>query len=269
VSDFAPAFAPLRLEGATGLRLRDADPDELKRALAAHAAAGKGDDWCELKADRRARITAGASAFGPLVVKEYHPRAVSHRLADCVRGSPARRAWRGGHGLAALGIEAATPIAFLERRRFGLPLSSTAVLRDLRPAVPADACPPELASAEEILAALLDLVLGLHRRGVIHGDLKASHVYLHREDDRLVTRLIDLEGVRVPRRLTDAHRIQALAELNASLGAAIPDALRGKAFERYAAALPFDRGPDAALCAVVEASLRRRHRWSGSDCSAA
>ena len=37
-------------------------------------------------------------------------------------------------------------------------------------------------------------------------------------------------------------------------------------FARYAAALPFDRGSDAALRAVVAASLERRHRWTGRDC---
>ena len=262
-----PQVALLHLDGASGLRRSDADPAALRYALAAHESTPGGDGWVELKSDSRARVTAGTSAIGPLVVKQYRARGFTHRLADCFRGSPARRAWRGGHGLSARGIAASTPVAYLERHRFGFPFVSTAVFLDARPGEPADACPPTLARPEEVVDALLALVLRLHRRAVIHGDLKASHVILRRDGEHLTTRLIDLEAVRFPRRLSDADRIRALAQLNASLPDEIPDPVRRRAFERYAAALPFARGPDAALENIVSMSLARRHRWTGGSCT--
>jgi len=265
--DPGPQFAQLHLDGASGLRLRDADPAALRCALAAHETTCSGDGWVELKSDPRAHITAGPSAIGPLVVKQYRARGFSHRLADRFRGSPARRAWRGGHGLSARGIAVSTPIAFLERQRWGLPFVSIAVFRDARPGEPADACPPAFARPDEIIDALLTLVLHLHRRSVVHGDLKASHVMLRRDGEQLTTRLIDLEGVRFPRRLSDADRIRAIAELNASLPDEFPGPLRRRAFERYAAALPFVRGQDAVLRDVVSLSLARRHRWTGGGCA--
>ncbi len=267
--DPGPAVAPLHLDGASGLRLRDADPTALRCALAAHETARGGDGWVELKSDSRARVTAGMSTIGPLVVKEYRARGITHRLADRFRGSPARRAWQGGHGLSARGIAVATPVAYLEHHRWGLPFVSTAVFLDARPGEPADACPPTLARPDEIVDALLALVLRLHRRSAIHGDLKASHVILQRDGEQLTTRLIDLEGVRFPRRLSDADRIRALAELNASLPDEFPDPVRRRAFERYAAALPFACGPDVALRNIVSMSLARRHRWTGGSCPAA
>ena len=262
-----PPVALLHPDGASGLRRSDADPAALRCALAAHESTRGGDGWVELKSDRRARVTAGASAIGPLVVKEYRARGITHRIADLFRGSPARRAWRGGRGLSARGIAASTPVAYLERRRFGLPFASTAVFLDARPGEPADACPPALAQPEEVADALLALVLRLHGRSVIHGDLKASHVILRREGEHLTTRLIDLEDVRFPRRLSDADRIRALAELNASLPDEFPDPVRRRAFDRYAASLPFARGSDAALREIVSLSLARRHRWTGKSCS--
>jgi hypothetical protein len=184
-----------------------------------------------------------------------------------VRGSAGRRAWRGGHGLLVRGVGAARPLAFLERRVLGLPIASLVVLEDLRPAEPADAgtaLPPEA-----VVEALGRLARALHRRGVDHGDLKASHVFVRAAPDGTEARLIDLEGVRFPRRLADARRRQALAELNASLPDRFPAEARRRAFARYAAALPFAAGRDAALRAIVDASLARRHRWSGAGCERA
>jgi hypothetical protein len=72
--------------------------------------------------------------------------------------------------------------------------------------------------------------------------------------------------VRFRRRLTDAQRIRALAQLNASLPDAFPARERRDAFARYARALPFATGARGALLAIVSQSLLRRHRWSGAGC---
>ena len=119
----------------------------------------------------------------------------------------------GGNGLLARRIAAATPYAYLERRRLGIPTASVVVLEELGGQA-ADACD---ASPAELAAALARLAVSLHRRGVLHGDLKASHVHLLRRGKRLESRLLDLEGVRFPRRLPDRERMRALAQLNASL----------------------------------------------------
>jgi hypothetical protein len=142
------------------------------------------------------------------------------------------------------------------------------VLEDLRPGEPSDAC--TALAPDAVLDALGHLALALHRRGVDHGDLKASHVFVLPLDGRIETRLLDLDGVRFRgRRLSEARRLQALAELNASLPDRYPAAARCGAFRRYAAALPFACGREAALERVIATSLSRRHRWSGAGCTRA
>jgi tRNA A-37 threonylcarbamoyl transferase component Bud32 len=262
-------FARLRFDGCRGLQLRTLERSAVLAALAAHRDAGGGGDWTVLKSDVRSRVTAGPTAAGSMVVKEYPSGGLGRRLADAFRGSPARRAWLGGHGLQARGIAAATPYAFVERRRFGLAVASAAVFEDLRDLASADRCAPPLASAGEVVDTLTQLATKLHRNGVIHGDLKASHVLLGRRGRRLEARLIDLEGVRFPARLRDSQRVRALAELNASLPDRFADAPRCRAFARYAAALPFRRGRAAALRAIVDLSLKRAHRWTGAGCALA
>jgi hypothetical protein len=78
--------------------------------------------------------------------------------------------------------------------------------------------------------------------------------------------LLDLEGVRFPRRLDDSRRVAALAELNASLPDHFPALLRRRVFDRYSAALPFGAPRREVLKEVVAGSLARRHRWTGADC---
>ncbi|MFQ5417094.1 MAG: lipopolysaccharide kinase InaA family protein [Myxococcota bacterium] len=260
-------FTALATSEGRGQRLRGVDPYAVAAALAAGRPGCAPPGWTLLKADSRARVLAGPAGDRSLVVKVYARAGPLRRVVDALRGSPARRAWRGGHGLRTRGVAAATPCAYIERRWLGLPVGSAVVLEDLRALHRADRCPPGFAEPAEIVDALIRLALRLHRQSIVHGDLKASHVLLGRADGRLETRVIDLEGVRFRSRLRDAPRIRALAELNASLPDAIDDSLRCRAFERYAGALPFDCGAAQARRAIVDRSLARRHRWTGRGCA--
>jgi hypothetical protein len=256
--------------GARGLRLKEVASDTLERLLEAHHDALAARDARVLECDERGRITAVAADGLRAVVKETPWRGPARALADAVRGSAARRAWRAGHGLAARGLAGARPLAFLERRRLGVALASWLVLEDLRPGAPAAlALERALAPPEQVLDVLAALCLALHRRGVDHADLKGTNVWLRRGTQGLEARLLDLEDVRFRRRLRDPRRLRALAQLNASLPDAFPAAARRRAFARYARALPFAAGAPRALAQVVAESLARRHRWSGAGCTLA
>jgi hypothetical protein len=249
------------------MRLREIEPAALAALLAQHRGALLARDARLLASGPRASISAVAAEGLRGVVKESPWRGLARALADALRGSAGRRAWLAAHGLAARRIGAARPLAFLERRRLGIPVASWIVLEDLRPAAPAAfALERGEAGAGEVLGALARLLVVLHRGGVDHGDLKATNVLLRRAGERLEPALVDLEAVRFRRRLGDARRLAALAELNASLPDAFPADARCAAFERYARALPFAAGPARALAELVDASLARQHRWTGADC---
>jgi tRNA A-37 threonylcarbamoyl transferase component Bud32 len=260
-------FARAEVAGWRGLRLEEVAPEALAAAVADHREALARRDGRMLKDDRRARVSRVNAAGAGVVVKESPPRGAARALADAWRGSAGRRAWLGGHGLAARGVGAAIPVAFLERRRFGLPLASLVVLEDLSPAEPADR--NETLPASDVVAALGRVAVALHRREIDHGDLKASHVYVRDAGGGIETLLLDLDGVRFRHRLSPARRIRNLAQLNASLPDRFPAEARCEAFARYASALPFPYAATRALAQVVAASLARRHRWSGADCALA
>jgi tRNA A-37 threonylcarbamoyl transferase component Bud32 len=252
---------------ARGLRLRELEEGALVAILDAHRDAIAKQDARLLKSDVRSSVTGLEVAGLRVVVKETPFRGVARALADVARGSAGFRAWRAGHGLSARRIGAARPLAYGESKRLGVPVASWVVLEDLRPAADAAFAVGEgAASADDVLDALTHFAIALHRAGVDHGDLKATHILLSRTLDGLVPQLIDLEGVRFMRQLSDDRRLRALAELNASLPDAYPAAPRRRAFRRYAAALPFAIGWRAARARIVRESLARRHRWTGADC---
>jgi tRNA A-37 threonylcarbamoyl transferase component Bud32 len=260
------AYAEARVGALRGLRVHELGADALAALVEARAAARSAGGDRVLKDDGRATLTRLAAGEQRVVVKESPFRGLARSLADRLRGSPGRRAWRAGHGLRARGVGAALPLAFLEERRFGLPLRSLVVLEDLSPAP--DGLEATARDPAAALDALADLALRLHRRGVHHGDLKCTNVHLT-GGARWRARLVDLEGVRFPERLSDAARVEALAQLNASLPDAVPASLRRRAFARYSAALPFGRPRSAVLADVVSRSLARRHRWTGAGCALA
>ena len=272
-------YARIHFEGRTGLRLRRIPNEVIAEALAIHDAVQSGEGELRargsiLKRDHRSRVTAAEIDGHALIVKEVVKRGRARLLADALRGSPARRAWLGGHGLRARGIRSATPLAFVERRRLRVPVASAVVLEDLRPSRPANEVEAVTPREQNALAeALRRLAVALHRRGIVHGDFQAPHIYLREHRERLEGVLIDLEGVRFRRRLSDNQRIQSFAELNAS----IPDAIlsageRRRAFERYAQVLPFGEGESAqserlaAESEIVRRSLDRGHLWKGEGC---
>lgn len=250
-----------------GLRLRIFSDDMLAEALAGHerALAERGD--AVLKADARSRMTRTRVGDRDVVVKELLTRSLWRALADAARGSGAWRGWRGGHGLQVRGLGAATPLAYLDETRFGIPTRSWLVLDDLAPAKDLLAYAPE--HREALVRRLGPWLDRLHLRGVDHGDLKATHVFVDPET-RDPVRLIDLEGVRFPSRLTPPMRLQALAELNASVPDAWTTAERMRVLRRYRLHHRLsDRSDGAALERLVQQSLARRHRWTGGDCAAA
>jgi len=258
-------FAELRGADGRGMRVREFEAADAAIALERHREALAAADARVLVDDARSRVTR-VDAGRPVIVKEVATRGAGRWLADLFRGTPARRAWRAGHGLLARGIGAALPLAFLETRVWGMPSRSAVILADLAPA--RDALETE-APPEEILEALTRLLVQLHLREVEHGDLKATHVFLARTPAGLVPQLIDFEGARFPYALSTERRIEALAELNASLPDRFSASLRRTAFDRYATSHPFEDDREEVLRSVIRLSLKRRHRWTGSDCPSA
>ncbi len=236
--------------------------EALRTALVAHESGGD----VTLKDDERSLVTVCRAGDRDVIVKEVRKSGIRRRLADVVRGAPARRAFGAGRRLLESGVGAALPLAAVERRRFGLPARSLLVSRDLRADPTAAAL---LAEGDDLrgptLELLADLLLALHAAGAVHGDLRAQHVHVRLAAARpCEARLIDLESVRFRAHRDDAGRLDDWAQIAGS----IPDAdatreARRTAFERYADVMPFSQGAAPAFEELMRRSVARRHLYRG------
>ena len=258
-------FVRFSWRGLRGLCRADQPADRLAGILEAHQEALASRSEAVEKDDGRSRITRIRSGDLHYFVKEVPARTGSRAFADRFRGSAGRRAWGAAFGLEARRIPAARAVAFLEERTAGFPTRSLLVMEALDGTLDA----LELADSDPAacLEALLPVIIDLHRRGVDHGDLKITNLlFVPGAEGGIDAYLVDLEAVRFRRRLADRPRIEALAQLNASLPDSVGDELRREAFRRYCEALPFDRPETSARDEIVRSSLRKAHRWSGSGC---
>lgn len=250
-----------RADGWRGERDVGASEALVRAAIAAHEEGGQR----VLKQDARSRVTSCRAEGVDVVVKEVRKAGLRRRLADAVRGAPARRAFRAARRLIAGGVGAARPLAAVERRHLGLPVRSLLLSEDLaRDPTAARLLAGGGAGRETALDALADLLLALHRAGAWHGDLRAQHVHLRVSGDSVQARLIDLESVRFGPRADDDARLEDWAQI----GGSIPDAdaslaERRAAFARYAREMPFRIGLEPAFEQMTRRSIARRHLYRG------
>jgi Lipopolysaccharide kinase (Kdo/WaaP) family/Glycosyltransferase family 9 (heptosyltransferase) len=177
-------------------------------------------------------------------VKEDDLGAMGARklLKDNIQVSRPWKTWQRTLQLQAAGVAVQRPIAVLEYRRLGLVRKAVYVGEYAPDAVSLarllEVGAPAQVDRDHLLVALAVLVRRLHDRGFYHGDLKTGNLLAVRHPDRWDVRLIDLEGVAVKRRLTDADRAIDLGRLWLSLVPVTTAAERERFLELYAAIEP-------------------------------
>jgi tRNA A-37 threonylcarbamoyl transferase component Bud32 len=201
-----------------------------------------------------------------VVVKRIAAGNLRRALGDGLRGSPAARAFHAGQASGLLSKRAARPLAFLEERRFGLPISSLLVLEKIGDD-DLDRVSPNSPETERRLAcALAEWLADSHAWGLSHRDLKASNIRVAIRADAIQFWMIDLEDLSGPKQLSDEARLHSLSQLNASLSdEAMSLEARLAALEIYEARVPFVPRRESAATAIARRSLARAHRWRGGD----
>lgn len=131
---------------------------------------GRGMRLREVPEARVLALLSGEVRDAGIAVQRFRAHGLGAVLAQWLRGSPARLAWCAGQGLRARGIASERPLAYVESRRFGVPIRSVLVLECL-PALDAGMV---RADPARFLDALADLIAAMHERDVRHTALDRS-----------------------------------------------------------------------------------------------
>jgi len=190
---------------------------------------------CEIVKDQRKikvariRINLGGEAH-TLYLKRYNAFSWRVLFGSLFRDSGAVRALGGAAVLLEARIATAKPVAVVERRSWGMVTKSFFFTEEIEGGKTVDAYWRDDLSALEgqngfrrrrsILRSLAALFRSLHNQQVYHDDLKDANILAveGRQNQADCFFLLDLEGIRKYRRLSDRRRIKNLVQLNRTLG---------------------------------------------------
>jgi tRNA A-37 threonylcarbamoyl transferase component Bud32 len=223
-------FLPLRTSSAAGHAVADVPRDELRRWLADPACLLRQNAHRPIKLTHRSVVVEAEFPLsaGPTRVAFKRGRAKNwwKSLLFLFRRSRAMAGWQRGHSLLLRGIATARPLAVCETKRFGLRADSYLVSEWIDGAINLHLYGWQLTeySAEQrrrrvrqCTVALGRLLGRMHAWHVSHCDLKGCNLVVVERDDRIDAYLVDVDTVRIARRLSAAERARNLARLATSL----------------------------------------------------
>lgn len=137
-----------------------------------------------------------------------------------VMKSRAEKSWKAAWDLIRIGLQTPTPVAFLEKRRWGGLHEALSLTEYLEGALPLQklwdqGVPSGQRKSLSLLVA--SRVAYLHQSGLVHGDLKPSNLLIREEKERgSDVYFTDLESLFRVSKIEPSHRIRDLAALLSS-----------------------------------------------------
>jgi tRNA A-37 threonylcarbamoyl transferase component Bud32 len=218
-------YRRLKSESITGHAVTDFAEGELAPLLTDPDAVFSRSDARLLKDSRSSTVAELELSVGGVlrrvIFKRFRVTAWHDPWTALVRRSPAVRSWVWGHGLRERDLPTPRPLAVFHRIRNGLPcegylltekVENAVGLREHLATITALPEPERRQRLRHLIDRIARLLRALHERGLTHRDLKAANILMAGDEPRL----IDLVGVRQPRRVSRRERVRNLARLNAS-----------------------------------------------------
>jgi tRNA A-37 threonylcarbamoyl transferase component Bud32 len=198
--------------------------EELLDAVQEHKdRVGKGKEGL-IKEDRRTAITLFDFMKKRICVKEYRSEGVLSRCKELFRRSKAWKGWLMGNGLEVRGIAGITPLALVERRRWGLRqgafllMESPPGYRELRSYIKGIFADPHFHTKKRnaFIKALAVFMAGLYNLNIAHRDLKISNILVRENGDGWYFALTDWEDIKLDKEISEKRLIKGLVQMNTS-----------------------------------------------------
>ena len=208
-------------------------------AIGQHLAGRVGGGAGLLKTASKSMVTVHElDGFGQVCVKGYLQQGLWYSLKYLFRKSRALKSWIAGNSLLVRGIETPRPLAVLERTSGPLRKESFLITRLLPGARELNqyVLAAGLAGARkrEFIQALAAALRNMHGQGVYHADMKSNNILVQEDGGGWRFSLIDLDRTYFSAIPDFDRRANNLAQINASVAAAMTPRDRLRFFYFYA-----------------------------------
>ncbi len=214
------------------------------------------------------RTIAGQVSIGgqDFFLKRYNLRGTVHTIKRCFCPSRPIRVAKTAIHLRNNQVPSPSPVAMIERHRLGIKLE-TYLLSEFIPAIRIrDLLSSGLTRQERdtIISKVADLIAAMHRANVVHGDLKANNIIIQGPNKGYQPWIVDLDGARIKRWLSQVDRMEDLGRLFNSFLDMMPACQSYRFFHYYleSACIQADKKEKRLLLQGIErvAAMHRRRQ---------
>ncbi|HPD61032.1 MAG TPA: lipopolysaccharide kinase InaA family protein, partial [Thermodesulfobacteriota bacterium] len=196
-----------------------------------------------LKTSRKALVTKININEQRFLVKEGRNDALRFSFRFWVARLRNRRSWANSNKLVLKNIPTPRGLALLEEKRWGVWMKSFLIMEYIEGAIPlrsyvqnftTSSDPEVFQKKRAFISFMARFVRSLHQKGIYHGDLKSDNFLIkEKAENEWECFIVDTDRVYFGKRVSLAHRIKNLAQLNATIARCISPFDRIKFFKDY------------------------------------
>jgi serine/threonine protein kinase len=254
-------FSREKEERITVYRRKDFSLDRVKEAIGKHQAAVAKDSASLLKQAPESLVSLIQTGDTKICVKEFRYPHWIDRLKENFRSPKGLKAWIAGNGLKIRGITSPGVIAYAERRN-GFAIGEGFLLMEVsekgsemdRYLFKGFSTPKR---KRLFIAAFARWLSDLHEKEIFHRDMKACNIYVAEEGDGWRFELLDLEDVRLDKRVKEGEVFRSLLQLNTSVPRSITYSDRLRFFQEYNRHHPVARDKKSLIAKLIQKSRER------------
>ncbi len=252
----------VKKEGRTVIyHRRDFSTERLKKSVEEHLSILQKSPTLQVKNSPKVNVSLLKDEEGRVCVKQFlYPRFLD-RFKDHFRRSKGMRAWIAGNGLKARGVPALNPLGLAERRDWSGLKESFFLMEVLEGAQELDRYIFQNLENRKERRLFIDVfaqwLSHCHDKGICHGDMKTCNILVSKNGESWNFHLLDLEAVRLNKRVREGDLLRNFLQLNTSAPKIITTTDRFRFLRSYLDLRPVIRDKKAFIKRLIEESKRR------------
>jgi tRNA A-37 threonylcarbamoyl transferase component Bud32 len=216
---------------------RDFSLDLLRKNIERHQKISREKTEDLIKDESGVTISMVEEGEKKIVVKEFHPLTLWDRLKELFRRSKSMKAWINGNGIIVRGVTALNPLGLAEERR-GLGLKRSFFLMEaLEGGEELDRYLfngfQDMLEKRAFIKTFAQWIAYLHKMGIYHRDMKACNILVSINKTSWDFYLLDLEDIRLDRRVNIRELFRNFLQLNTSIPRTITHTDRLRFLKNY------------------------------------